>query len=390
MKTVLFCLFMGLLPGLGLAQQPAVSPPPSVSIITPADTTGRDYYLILRDSSFVYGRIVRRDSVIYTVRQRNGQFTYIERELLDRISLSRPADPAETDAPAETYYQPRPGRQQPQPSGPRQYRLTLRDGTRLTGFIVQQDSAQTVLKTSNIGQVTLPAGQIMRVDPVDVPNNRNGPDGRPVYDNLFPQWLTFVPTAIGAEKGAWSFRTAGYGAFSQFEYGVTENLSIGSTFYTFLPFAVFSLNAKVSLPVTERFHLAGMAQFATVGLGFSSSLRANQGIYQVMGTVGSRQKNVTLGYGRFSGGGSFVTFGLLQKLNRNLTFISQNNLAFGDRSYFSRTDPTFGALSGGLRVNVKRHSFDFSAFVPIIRSSDEIPFFVLISYQVRFGKPANR
>lgn len=82
MKTVLILVFLLNAVWVGAQPNPAAIPPAGGQKI---------YTLLLKDGAVVSGQIVRRDSINLVVRQKNGQLTYVDLELFDRV-LTTPTD----------------------------------------------------------------------------------------------------------------------------------------------------------------------------------------------------------------------------------------------------------------------------------------------------------
>ncbi len=426
MKSVLVCVLL-LLSLLTQAQHR----------IPPLDTLrGKPYFILLLDGAQLHGRIVRQDTTMLTVRLVNKKLTYVEASLFDRISLTAPAP---TDAyfqidPSLSQNQPQPPvdpttqpyvltlldgtvlrgtlvrrdsaqtvlrtrnlgevvlrtdqiarteqpQLQPQPRPENQlYTFTLRDGTTLQGYIVRRDSAQTVLRTRNLGEVMLRTDQIARLNAVGTQ-----PEATP--DNVTAQWLPYVPTAFTAEPGRWYYRNTSI-FVNQVEYGASKNLSIGAT-AILIPFVyLFSANAKLTGEIAPRLRLGLSGQFVTAGFYLFNSFSGNTtlGIVQAIGTYGEPRRNLTLGLGSVVARGSFgssgfATVGVMLPLSPKLLFVSQNTFLVGDVA--SRTYSFLGLLSGGLRINSKQHAFEGSIFVPSFSGIGSTGATFLISYQVQ-------
>lgn len=280
---------------------------------------------------------------------------------------------------AQDDYYPKKG-QPTKPSARPVYTIVLKDGTELRGEILRQDSTEAVIRTKNLGEVRLRSDQIIRIEQVDA----REPGG--TYVNLFPQTMRMAPTAFSAEKGRAYFRNY-FVYFSQFEYGVTDNWSVGTTFYSFLPTNLFSLNTKITLPVSNRLRLGINAQYMAVRFdGPPEGIGYVQGIV----TTGDRQNNTTYGLGATVSNGEVSsnligTFGLVRKVSPKLTFISENFVLFGGGTRVSFA----GVLSGGIRFDRRRHAFDLAAYIPIIIGSNlNSPVLLLPygSYHLRIGR----
>ena len=284
-------------------------------------------------------------------------------------------------AQADEYYQKQP-KSAKQPVRP-VYTVVLRDGTELRDDLLREDSTETVIRTRNLGEVRLRTDQIIRIDR----ERTRGNDGA-AYPNLFPQTMRLAPTAFQAEKGRVYFRN--YLLYvSQFDYGITDNWSVGTSFFTVVPTSLFSLNTKVSFPVSNRVRLGVQAQY--VGVRFDRNV---EGITYLQGivTTGDRQNNTTFGLGWSVSNGSLSrnvigTFGLVRKVSPKLSFITENFVLFGGSG--GRTVDFTGLLSGGVRFDRRRHAFDVAAYLPVVIGNrwrgplTPTPFG---SYHLRIGK----
>lgn len=296
----------------------------------------------------------------------------------------------------DEYYRKNPVQKPPKQT----YIVTLKDGTTLRGELLSQDSTGAVIRTRNLGEVRIPAGQIITIEQpservggtrADSTKRRTAEPGI----NLFPQTMRYAPTAFTAEKGNVYFRNY-FLYISQFEYGITDNWSVSASFFSVLPTAAFSLNTKVSIPVGERVRVGVTAQYAAVrtnGL-FSGGTGLYDGITYVQGlvTTGDRQSNTTYGLGWTVAGGEvsrnlLATFGLVRPLSARVTFISENFVLLG--SGVSRSTNFAGMLSGGFRLPRRRFAFDVALYAPVVFVRSARPIFFLapfVSYHLRISK----
>lgn len=304
--------------------------------------------------------------------------------------------PALTQAQDDDYYRKNPNRRQPK----REYTVLLKDGTSLRGEVVSQDSVEAVVRTRNLGEVRVPVDQIMKIElrperDVSEPETTSRQKTDETYINQFPQTMRLAPTALQAEKGKLYFRN--YILYvSQFEYGITDNWSVSTSFFTFLPTAAFSLNTKFSLPVSDRVRVGASVQYAGVQSGgiFNGGNRLFEGITYVQGlvTTGDRQNNTTYGAGWTISRGevsrNFVaTFGLVRKVSPKLSFITENFVLLG--AGVNRSFDFAGMLSAGIRFDRQRHAFDLAAYLPVVFAGTARTSFTpgpFASYHLRIGK----
>lgn len=268
----------------------------------------------------------------------------------------------------------------------RPYVILLRDGTRLRGEIVSQDSIEAVIRTRDLGEIRIKPDQIVQMEQVGAVAASD------TFPNLFTQTMRLVPTAFSAERGRVYYRNY-FLYINQFELGVNDNWSIGATVGLSAVVLFGSLNTKLSFPVSQRVRLGINAQYIGLrlfpGLGGIFSDDASLGYVQGMVTIGDRQNNATYGLGSSISNGNLArtlvgSFSLVRKVNPKLSFITENFVLFGNRS------TNFSAMvSGGIRFDRRRHAFDLAAYIPITSGYNGAVVITLIpfgSYHLRIGK----
>ncbi len=375
MKTVLPLLFLLLTCALIAEAQ-----------TTPVDTTtGKPYYILLKDGSHIQGRIIKRDNSVYTVQMKNGQLTYVEKNLFSQISNFAPVTADSTAYFTGATYA-RPNTSQPNQAtvSPTQYVVTLLDGTTLNGEVLSQDASRLVLKTTTIGTVYVPADQVVRMERVAVANSlaNRGEVSSAAYRNRFPQYLNFLPTAYQAESGRVYFRNSSV-YISQFDYGITDNWSVGVSFFTFVPILFGSVGTKVSTPLGPRIRVGLQAQLL---YGTLFDRVSSTGLFLGVVSIGEPQNNVTVGLGTATNAkslGQVLSVSIVRSIKPSLTFISENLLLAGNGGL------SLGKLGAGIRFNRARHSFDLSLNIPFGPdgvSGSELALLPSASYQVRMGR----
>lgn len=363
MKTVLFALL--LIPVISWAQ---------LIKITPADTQRKHSYLLMRDGSVVRGQIVRQDSSLITVRVKGEDLSFIEADQVVQISATRSNKPVNTiqgRSPISSTV------------------FILRDGSQVAGHYVRRDSTMITVRKRN-GQLTYFEPELLvRVDTIrtdGVSSDLSASSGKVSYANRFSPWLLTRQTAYNAGKGQFYYRntlivltqfSTSFSQLNEFDYGITRNWSVGlslqpqindSKVYRGSDRNFLSVNArffsKLSFPIGDQFR---------VGVNATYLPRQKRSYYSVIQQVlvqglmsfGDSQRNATLGFGvriypdyTTSGKMTFITAGVMHKISRNLTFLSDNTFYL---------NPSFGSSSAevsvALRLNRRRHAFDVGAQV---------------------------
>lgn len=378
MKTVLFFLLLG--PVLSWAQ---------LIKITPEDTQRKHSYLLMRDGSVVRGQIVRQDSSLITVRVKGGDLSFIEADQVVRISPNHPSDVASTERMTNVT--------------PLYSVFVFRDGSQVEGSYIRRDSTMITVRKRN-GQLTYFEPELLvRIDTIRA--GIESPDltvsGDRTFINRFSPWLLTGQTAYNSEKGQFYYRNTLF-LLNEFNYGITRNWSVGASFVTPIPYLVITdyyafrgflfrntqLFSKLSVPISDQFRLGLHVTYKDNLL--SNYLKRGALTFQALASVGTSQRNVTVGYGLISRGKwrfyqyqpiysssapipisidtpipdqSFLTLGIMQKVSPILTLVSDNRINVGQSQYYYYDDTGERAsLSFALRFDRRRHAFDLGLY----------------------------
>ncbi|WP_234734004.1 hypothetical protein [Tellurirhabdus bombi] len=267
---------------------------------------------------------------------------------------------------------------------PGTYNFQLKDGSQLRGQLLKNDSATYFIRTFEGIDRVMPIHDIVRADLIGG-TFRNVPS----YQNGFPFRLLFMPTAVPLERRRLYYQNS-YFIMSRFDVGLTKHWSMGVGFHNLNPKSFYTLATKLGARITPKMHVGVTAQY--LGMQLTESIPAHFALVQGIVTVGTAERNVTIGAGttfagRQFGSSGIVTIGFVKKIAPDLTFINQNNILIGER-----IDPGYVSLTGittaGLRFDRRRHAFDLAALLPIYSHQRLIRTSVLPygSYQIRFGK----
>lgn len=358
--------------------------------ITPEDTHRKHSYLVMRDGSVVRGQILRQDSSLITVRVRGGDLSFIEADQVLGISANRPAMTMSVDGSS---------------NAPVLYTVfVFKDGTQVEGKYVRRDSTMITVRKRN-GQLTYFEPELLaRVDTI-----RTGTESSafPAYTdraftNRFSPWLLTGQTAYNAEKGRFYYRNT-LGLLNEFDYGITRHWSVGASFVLPIPYLILDdyyafrgflptqsqLFSKLSLPIGEQFRLGVQATYKdNTGVSW---FKRGMLTFQALASVGTSQRNVTVGYGLISRGNlnsnwygppyyyprfdtptpeqSFLTLGIMQKLSPTLTLLSDNRANLGEYNWLYYDAAERASVSFALRFDRRRHAFDLGVYGLLYRDN---------------------
>lgn len=229
--------------------------------------------------------------------------------------------------------------------------IRLKDGTRLKGRIIEQNTEQSKIQTQNMGLVTVPANQIVSME---LDKNQGNSDN-PYYENRFIDRTHLMPTAFPMKKGDIDFHNY-YVYYNEVSValGNRVNVGFGMLILPYVPLNsvfLYNLKAKATLISTEKLH------FSVSGYLIGAN-NANTAIIIPTISIGKKESFFNISPLFYTGGNYSNSFGLsvsyVKKISPNLTFFSEN--FFGIGSSNSRGT----SVGAGFRFDRKRHAFDLS------------------------------
>jgi hypothetical protein len=239
--------------------------------------------------------------------------------------------------------------------------IRLKDGTRLKGRIIEQNTEQSKIQTENMGLVTVKANQIVSME-LDKNQSR---DDNPYYENRFIDRVHFTPTAFPMTKGDIDFHNY-FLYYNEVSAALGSRVSVG--FGTaILPYVslssvfTYNLKAKATLISTENLH------FSISGYLIGAN-NANTTIIIPTLSIGKKESFFNISPLFYTGGNYSDSFGLavsyVKKTSPNLTFFSENFFGIGS------TNNRGTSLGAGFRFDRKRHAFDFSLNMVVYSSKN--------------------
>lgn len=179
-------------------------------------------------------------------------------------------------------------------------RITTTDGNIFMGVIELINEDRVIVRVDGIGEVTVQRSNIRKIEVIDPERIRGG---KYWFENPHGTRYFFAPNAIGLKKGTGYYQNA-WIFFNNVNYGITDRFSIGAGL---IPGFLFGggidatplwILPKLSIPVSgDNFHLGVGAMIGGV-IGSGSGA-----LFYGSGTVGSTDKNLTVGLGYGASGG---------------------------------------------------------------------------------------
>jgi len=256
--------------------------------------------------------------------------------------------------------------QAPADSASKRVQFILKNGQRISGTILLLKGEAYQIKTTSGDTVMVPQTQIKNISMPGLPGTR-------YFENLFPYKYFMFNSAVPLASKGWYYSNQYY-FISSINYGINSHVSVGCSFFSFNPPALFSPKVRYTLNPNSKIKVGVNAQYLNIQVGESNVGKRyyQYGLVQGVATYGSSQNNFTLGVGKFISDqgvykGYVVLLGVAKKISPRLSFISENNFVLGDL-YFSNSfgllSNQFGFLSAGLRFDRKKHAFDLGLISP--------------------------
>lgn len=241
------------------------------------------------------------------------------------------------------------------------YKIETRDGNEYIGEIIQQDAEKIILKTANLGTITILKINLVSMDVIDEKRMHEG-----VYwaDHMQSTRYFWQPSGYGLKKGEGYYQNV-WILFNQFSVGVSDNFLVGGGM---MPLFLFGgaptpvwVTPKFSIPIKkDKLNIGVGGLFATV-LGESGT---SFGIAYGTMTVGSKDHNASFGVGYGYAGSNWastptISFSMIQRTGSKGYFVTENYFIGLDADYFILS------MIGGRRIIGNHAGLDFGLVIPI-------------------------
>ena len=244
------------------------------------------------------------------------------------------------------------------------YRVETLDGNEYIGILVSQDADNLVLKTEQLGNITLRKSNIRKMTPIEGDQMK---DGVLWFDNPQATRYFWQPNGYGLKKGEGYYQNV-WIFFNQFSYGITDNISIGAGIVPLFLFEGAStpvwINPKISLPVVKDKFNVGIGSMLGTVIGESD---AGFGFVYGTSTFGNRNSNMSVGLGYGYAGGDWANAPLISLSGMWRT--GQRGYLLTENFYISTVDGDVLLLSFGGRRLIKNAGLDFGLIFPAISES---------------------
>lgn len=260
------------------------------------------------------------------------------------------------------------------------YYIQTTDGNTYRGQILSQDSLSTLFNLDRFGEHRFLKTEIKKLELLD---KEMVVDNEYWMDNPQATRYFFSPNAYGLKKGEGYYQNV-WVMVNSFAVGVTDYFSIGGGVVPLFLFAgaptPIWLTPKFSIPVVrDKFNLGAGALMGTV-LGEEET---GFGILYGISTLGSKDKNVSMGLGYGYAGGSWAKAPMIN-LNTMIRFGPKGY--FISENYFIQTEGTTALIfTFGGRHIIQNAGLDYGLVIPIISEMDSFIALPWLGITIPFG-----
>lgn len=247
-------------------------------------------------------------------------------------------------------------------------RIVTTDGNQIKGRVLSQDASTVVLKTENLGEVSVTKQTIKRIEVLNDPtiskkDRRYWPDDRRAMQYFFGQ------NGYGLRKGEGYYQNILI-AINQVNFGLTDHFSFGVGVVPGIVAPIW-ITPKVSIPLKkDRVNLAIGASVGTIigGAFFEWDRPVIFGKAYTKITLGPRHQNISIGAGAFFAPETVLPMLTLDgaiRVGKRVALISENYIVSSEAS--SAFIP-----SAGVRLIWPKIQLDAALFTPVGAELDEV------------------
>lgn len=238
--------------------------------------------------------------------------------------------------------------------------VETKDGSQYYGQLIKQDRDEVILRTESVGDLEIPIKNISNIQFVgnqpyeDRRERRTGAS----FTNPNPYRYLFFPSAFTLERGELMYQNT-YLSLNSLGVGIANNFSVSGGLELISSIAgspVVYIAPKVGVPVSDNFRL-GLGGFYANSIGYLSF--GGFGAAYAMGTIGTPDRNTTIGFGYASVveegvQAPLITLSGMLRTGRRLGLVTENWILPGQE----------GAtlLSLGLRIMGEKIAGDIAFF----------------------------
>jgi hypothetical protein len=239
------------------------------------------------------------------------------------------------------------------------YRLETQDGNGYTGEIVAKDSVKVLFRSQKLGDLTILQKDIKSLLAVDSTQIKGG---KFWFKNPQATRYFFSPNGYGLKAGEGYYQNI-WVLVNSFAIGINDYVSLGGGVIPAFLFAGAPtpawITVKVSIPVSkDKFNLgAGVLAGSVLG-----ETNTGFGIFYGLATVGSRDKNLSMGIGYGFSGGSISQAPMINL--SGMYRVGSRSYLLTENYFFAGDSENAMILMVGARQIIKNAGLDYGLVIP--------------------------
>lgn len=263
------------------------------------------------------------------------------------------------------------------------YRVETRDGNEYLGKLLLDSPESITLITKNLGEIKIKKSDILKMEAIQPSQIK---DGVLWFENSQASRYFWMPNGYGIKKGEGYYQNV-WIFVNQVTAAPTDHFSVGAGI---IP--GFLLGGPSPMWVTGKFSIPVQPELVNLGVGILSGTVVGEsdtgfGIAYAMTTIGTRDKNYSLGVGYGYAGGEWSK---RPTLSVSALIRTSNRGYFLTENYYIGTgeDPLLLFSFGGRRI-VKKTGIDFGLFIPVTNGMGMFVAIPWLGLTVPLGNKAN-
>lgn len=265
------------------------------------------------------------------------------------------------------------------------FRVETKDGNGYTGELLSSDSVKVRIKAENLGEITLLQKEIKTMVAVEA---GKVVEGQYWTANAQATRYFFSPNGYGLKKGEGYYQNI-WVLFNSFAVGLNDYVSIGGGM---VPLFLFGgsptpawVTLKASIPVKKDFFNLGAGVLAGTALG---EFEAGFGIFYGLATLGSRDKNISLGAGFGFAGGS-VSSSPMINLN-GMYRVGPRSYLLTENYLFPNGSNNALIMMVGARQMIRDAGLDFGLVFPMVTEPGSFVAAPWLGITIPFGRKVRK
>lgn len=263
---------------------------------------------------------------------------------------------------------------------PKIFHLETKDGNGYTGEVLYSDTVKVLFKVDKLGELTILQKDIKSLESIEKKQLKDGTYWLP---NPQSTRYFFSPNGYGLKKGEGYYQNI-WVVLNSFAIGLNDYISLGGGLVPAFLFGEATpawVTAKISVPVVRDKLNLGAGVLAGTALGGSDD---GYGIFYGLATIGSRDKNLTVGMG-YAFASDSETSAPMFNLNGMFRVGPKGYLVTENYLFFDGSSIAMLLALGG-RTIIKGAGLDYGLVIPLSNEMDSFFAIPWLGITIPIGK----